>query len=321
MEHMAMNNPSRRRFLAVSAMAAALAPLGARAGLPAETVRWHGRAMGADAEIVLEHPDGRVARNALADALTEIERLEAIFSLHRPQSAVARLNAAGFLAEPPLDLVRALQEAATISAASNGAFDVTIQPVWRLHAEWLRTHRKPPQGAALAAAARLVDWRSLDIAPDRIAFRRDGMAVTLNGLAQGYITDRVAELLRRRGFDNVLVDLGETRVLGPHADGQPWRVSVRDPINRDRSLGQLALTTGAVATTEALGSSFAAHGAFGHLVDPVTGKPALAVPSVTIQAPTATLADGLSTAIAVAGAAKAGAILAQFPGTAMLPFA
>lgn len=309
---------SRRRFIAIAAVAASFGPAGGHAATPAETVRWRGRALGADAEIVLEHPDGAVARSALADALTEVERLEAIFSLHRPRSALARLNVDGALALPPLDLVRALEEAATISAASDGAFDATIQPLWQLHAEWLRSHGKRPPAAKVAETARLVDWRALEIAPDRIGLRRRGMAVTLNGLAQGYITDRVAELLRRRGFANVLVDLGETRSLGPHADGHPWNVTVRDPVDRDRSLRQLTLSAGAIATTEALGSSFAEAGAFGHLIDPGTGMPALAVPSVTVQAPTATLADGLSTAIAVAGPAKARAILARFPGTGAL---
>jgi thiamine biosynthesis lipoprotein len=153
----------------------------------------------------------------------------------------------------------------------------------------------------------------MDVTPERIALHRKGMAVTLNGLAQGYITDRVAELLSRRGFSHVLVDLGENRVTGPHADGSPWRIAVRDPARHERSLRELALTQGALATTEALGSSFAGTGAFGHLIAPATGRPALDVPSVTVQAATATLADGLSTALAVAGTARAQAILAHFP--------
>jgi len=297
---------SRRRFMAVAAAAACLAPLGARA-MPAETVRWRGRALGADAEIALEHPDGTLAREALAEALAEVERLEAVFSLYRPHSALSRLNRDGQLAAPPLDLVRALGEAAAISAASDGAFDATIQPLWRLHAHWLAERGMAPPQDAVAETARLVDWRLLHVGPDRIAFGRKGMAATLNGIAQGYVTDRVAELLRRRGFDHVLVDLGEPRVLGPHADGTPWNIAVRDR--------RLPVSEGAVATTEALGSSFAATGAFGHLIVPATGQPALAVPSVTVLAPTATLADGLSTALAVAGSARARAVLGHFPGT------
>jgi len=309
-----MTNLNRRRFLALTAIAACLAPGMARA----EVVRWRGRALGAEAEITLEHPDGATARAALAESLSEVERLEALFSLYRPNSALSRLNENGVLDAPPLDLVRALEEAAAVSAASDGAFDVTVQPLWRLNAQWLAAHNTLPPPAALAETARLVDWRAVEVTPDRIALRRKGMAVTLNGLAQGYITDRVSEMLTRRGFANVLVDLGEARALGPHADGTPWIMAVRDPADHQRSLTRLPLATGALATTEALGSSFAETGSFGHLIAPKSGRPALGTPSVTVLAPTATLADGLSTALAVAGPAKARAILAHFPGSRAL---
>ncbi len=308
-----MTRLNRRRFLAITATALCLTPLAARA----EAIRWRGRALGAEAEITLEHPDGAVARAALADALAEVERLEAVFSLHR-DSALTRLNAQGVLADPPLDLVRALEEAASVSAASDGAFDVTVQPLWRLHADWLGRNGMLPPPRLVAETARLVDWRAVSVSPGRIALGRKGMAVTLNGLGQGYITDRVSELLARRGFDHVLVDLGENRATGPHADGSPWRIAVRDPQRHDRALRELVLTDGALATSEALGSSFADSGAYGHLIAPASGRPALAVPSVTVQAPTATLADALATAVGVAGADKARAILAHFPGTRAL---
>ena len=80
-----------------------------------------------------------------------------------------------------------------------------------------------------SATLALVDWRAVELDTDRIGFRRPGMAVTLNGVAQGYITDRVADLLRGRGFDNVLVELGEIRALGPPPGRTPWRAGIADP--------------------------------------------------------------------------------------------
>ena len=76
--------------------------------------------------------------------------------------------------------------------------------------------------------------------PGRIGFRRPGMAVTLNGVAQGYITDRVADLLRVRGFDNVLVELGEIRALGRHPDGRPGRPASPIPGPVGRAAGAAA---------------------------------------------------------------------------------
>ncbi|HSV29301.1 MAG TPA: FAD:protein FMN transferase, partial [Candidatus Omnitrophota bacterium] len=250
---------SRRRFIAIAACAAALSPAIARAaGTP--RVRWLGKALGAKAEIVLEHPDEAVAREALAEALAEVERLEAVLSLYRPDSALARLNRDGALAAPPADLVRVLGEAANIARLSDGAFDVTIQPLWALHADSLRQSGRLPSSAQVDAVRKLVDWRALTVSPDRIAFARPGMAATLNGIGQGYVTDRVAELLKRKGFANVLVDLGEPRVLGPRADGTAWPVSIRDPMLRGVALHRFEIADGAMATTEALGSSFPGFG-------------------------------------------------------------
>lgn len=297
----------RRRFLVLTA-AAALAPLAARAAAGPELVRWTGRALGADAELRLYHSDPASARAAIAEAVIELERLEAVFSLFRPDSALVRLNRDGYLEVPPLDLVRILEEAASVSAVSNGAFDVTVQPVWRLYADSLKRAGRMPEAAALEAARRLVDWRRVEVAPDLIRLAQPGMAITLNGIAQGYVGDRVAELLVRRGFVHTLVDMGELRALGLRGDGSPWQVAVRDPRHRTTPLRRIELGEGAMATSEALGSSFPGFGKYGHLIQPANGQPALEVPSVTVWAPTATRADALSTALAVAGPERAKAI-------------
>lgn len=305
-----MNNPvlSRRRFIAITA-SAAIVPGIARAAEPPR-VRWLGKALGAKAEIVLDHPDQALARQALAEALSELERLEAILSIFRPDSALSRLNRDGSLTSPPADLVRAFGEAANLSRLSDGAFDVTVQPLWALHANSLRRIGRHPSSDDIAAVRRLVDWRAVTVSTERIAFAHSGMAATLNGIGQGYVTDRVSELLQRKGFSNVLVDLGEPRVLGPRADGSPWPVAIRDPMLRGIALHRFDLKDGAMATTEAQGTSFPGFGRYGHLIEPSTGRPALGVPSVTVLAPSASLADGLSTAIAVAGPDRARAILA-----------
>lgn len=302
---------TRRRFLTIAA--AATATLAVAGPARAAATRWRGRALGGEAEIVLDHPDDATARAALADCVDELARLEDVFSLYRPQSALAQLNAAGRLEAPPPELVRALADAQAIAAASDGAFDPTVQPLWRLHADRLATGQRP-SADEIAEARALVDWRAVQVSAARVILGRPGMAVTLNGLAQGIISDRVAELLKRHGFDHALVDLGEIAATGPHGDGSPWQVSVRDPADHARALQRFTLTAGGLATSEAMGSSFAAGGAYGHLLDPASGQPALDVASVTVRAATATLADGLSTALAVAGADRAAAILARMPG-------
>lgn len=271
----------RRRFLAITAGAAALA------GQPAaaSTHRWRGVALGAPASITLDHPE---AARLVEAARTEIARLEAIFSLHRPDAALVRLNAAGRMAGPPVELVDLLGLCGAIHAATDGAFDPTIQPLWTLHAEsWARGG--PPGAQALEACRARIGWRHVRVAPGEIAFARRGMALSLNGIAQGYIADRVATLLAAEGLTEALIETGEIRALGGRPAGGPWRVGLPGD-------GAIGLRSAAIATSAPLGTVFDPAGRVGHILDPRTGRPGGTWGSVSVIAPRAAVADALSTA-------------------------
>lgn len=311
---------TRRRFLGIAAAAAGLAllPGGLRAaGVPVRT--WRGVALGADSVLQLAHPDPAEADRLIALCLEEVARLERVFSLYRTDSALARLNRDGVLDAPPADLVRLLSEAAAVSRRTDGAFDPTVQPLWQLYAGHFARPGADPAGppeAVLRAARELVDYRKLRVEPGRVAFAGRGMAVTLNGIAQGYVTDRVSERLRAEGMTDVLVDLGEIRALGHHPSGRPWSVGLADPLVDGRNAGTLEIADRAVATSGGYGTPFDPAGRFTHLFDPATGGCAREWLAVTVLAPDATTADALSTALSVAPEARAAVLLDRFPGTA-----
>jgi thiamine biosynthesis lipoprotein len=295
-----MADLTRRRFIGIAAVAAGLAGMSradlARAGVP-ETV-WTGTALGGRASIRLLHPDRAEAERLIHAARTLIARLERVFSLYDPGSALVRLNREGALAAPPVDLVTLLDRARGFSEETGGPFDPTVQPLWRLYAEHFRddARRDGPSEAAVAAALAAVGWRDLEISAKRIAFARPGMALTLNGIAQGYITDRVAALLAQAGLEHALLDLGEIRPLGRRADGEPWSVGIADPARPGAILTRIAAGDRAVATSATAGFGFDANGRHRHLLDPRTGAARALHASVTVLAADATTADALSTA-------------------------
>ncbi|WP_448190677.1 FAD:protein FMN transferase [Azospirillum sp. sgz301742] len=299
---------TRRRFIAIAG-AAALVPGSAVAF---ETVRWRGQALGAEASITLHHPDRAEAEALITACVDEVARLERVFSLYRRDSALSRLNRAGRLSAPPAELVALLDEARRVHDLSGGAFDVTVQPLWELFAHHFAKPDADPDGPApdaVAAARALVDGRGVRTGADGIAFDRPGMAVTLNGIAQGFITDRVADRLSAAGIRNVLLDLGETRALGPRGDGLPWRVGIGDPNRPEGLLRTLEMSGRAVASSGGYGTVFDRLGRFHHLFDPATGLPARRWAGVSVLADTATAADALSTALCVAEPAHAADIL------------
>ncbi|AXT37175.1 FAD:protein FMN transferase (plasmid) [Phaeobacter sp. LSS9] len=273
---------NRRHFLTISAAAAAFSSLGT-AAQPVHV--WQGVALGARTTLRLSHPDAEAISARVA---TEISRLEDIFSLYRPDSALMQLNRTGAVQAPPFELLECLSLAAAVHRSSGGAFDPTVQPLWAAYAKASALGDAPTVQALQHARARM-GWQRVEIAEGRIALGQ-GMALTLNGIAQGYIADRVARFLESEGLSNVLIDTGELRALGSHPDGHAWPV-------RLTSGGQVPLASRALATSAPLGTTFDEKASRGHILDPRNGTPARNIwREVSISADSAALADALSTA-------------------------
>lgn len=268
----------RRRFIQIAAAALAM-PGRAKA----ETL-WQGRALGADVSVSLSGPA------AAADAaLLRIEALlggiAAEFSLHDPDSALSRLNRKGRLS-PSSDFRALVAASERIHRLTGGRFDPTIQPLWQALAT----------GRSAAPARALIGW-------DRVATTKHeirlapGQALTFNGIAQGYATDRVRALLTGFGFVHALINIGEYAAVGG-----PFRLGVEDPVAG--LLGYRTLTGAAIATSSPNALSI---GGAAHILDPLGSTPRWS--SVTVEADTATIADGLSTALCFAAEEEIAALV------------
>ena len=291
--------------MAISAAFCGVGALGPAAGMAHHSLKpvvWRGIALGAPAKITLYAMDTKSACASLSRAVSELERLEQIFTLYRSNSALARLNLEGALVNPPFDLVRLLTTCNALSRVTGGAFDPTVQPLWELYAEHFadsRLERDGPTADQIQERMYLVGYRRMSVGNKLIAFEVPGMKLTLNGIAQGYITDRVVDLLRQDGFENFVADLGEPRAVGLHPTGRPWRVAIRSPEDAQGDAPQISIVDRAIATSAPLGSRFETTGTFHHLLDPRTGRCPRHHRRVSVIAPTATIADGLSTSFAV----------------------
>lgn len=297
---------TRRRFLVISA-AGSIAASSVRAGVP--EFRWRGTAFGAEATVVLPARTG--SASALAAVAAELDRLEDIFSLYRVESQIARLNAGAAIDEPSPDLVEVLRLAGRVHAATGGAFDPTIQPLWSAYAAAAATAGLPSAGE-LADLEQRCCWEHVSVSRERVAFARPGMALTLNGIAQGFAADRVAGLLRRRGFEDVLIDTGEIAGRGNAPGGGRWQVAIAGPDGH--VLRHCRLRDEAVATSSPLGTVLDPTGRTGHIIDPRGGRPATRWRTVSVTAPSAAQADALSTAFCILDRAAIEAALEEFPG-------
>jgi thiamine biosynthesis lipoprotein len=296
--------PTRRKFVTITAAAAGvgLLPFGAsRSKEQPPLIEWQGVSLGSVATIRLYHPDREAGRRLIERVVAEARRLETIFTLYETDSVLCDLNRRGVLIGPPAELVDVLQQCDRAWHLTGGVFDPTVQPLWtcyyRHFAEAEETSPLPAE--QLDASLQLVGWSKVRLSRDQIVFEKPGMGLTLNGIAQGYITDRVVDLLREAGLESCLVDMGEIRAVGMHPDGKPWSAALQGPSDAAKKPTTIDVVNKAVATSAADGFQFDKSGQCNHIFNPVTGRCADPSRALSVISDTAAFADTLSTAFAL----------------------
>lgn len=272
-----------------------------------------GRAFGTTVNLTVLHDDDAAARKAAAAAMQEMLRVESLLSLHRPDGAVVRLNQRGRLDAPPTELVEVLRAAAEISCRSLGAFDVTVQPLWELHEEARRRGRDVTVDEEAAAMAR-VDWRNVRVSDACVELIRADVRITLNGIAQGYVTDRVRSVLRAHGVCQALLDTGEIGSLGGKSSAEPWQVGIQHPRDPDAYIALARLQERCLATSGDYSTPFTDDLTRHHVFDPRTGRSPRELASVSVVAPSALDADALSTAVMVLGVEQGRRLIEEYAG-------
>jgi len=308
--------PSRRQFLFLLGGAGGLASLGLIPALRSgrrEKVSRTSWALGSEVSITALHEDARAAEHAINDAFAELERIEEAMSLYRPHSQICRLNRDGVLENPDPYLVAVLRAAAAMSERSDGAFDATVQPLWSLYASAQKS-RTLPDPEAIRDATRRVDWRNVEVTDRRVRFRAEGMAVTLNGIAQGFASDRVRAALQARGIRHALVNTGEFGSLGRNADGAAWTVGIQHPRRADAYIALASVENRFLSTSGDYATTFSDDFRHNHIFDPRTGLSPAEFASVTVLAPTGMDADALTKVLFVRGLEQGLDLVRTVPG-------
>ena len=258
------------------------------------------KAMGSPCEIRLY---GARADEIAAAAQAEIARLEAKYSRYRDDSLATRINrSAGDARGVELDpeTARLLDYAATAWRESGGRFDITsgiLRRAWNFKAGRVPTQEE------ISALLPLIGWDKLAWRAPRIVLPLAGMELDFGGYVKEYAADLAAAKCRELGARHGLVDLGgDLAVVGPHPDGRPWRIGVRDPRAPARALVEIASHSGGLATSGDYERCLIVDGVrYGHILDPRTGWPVAGLASVTVAADACLVAGTLTTSAMLRG--------------------
>ena len=249
--------------------------------------------MGTLVSITVLDPSEEKAREARDRAFSAMEDLLPIFNRHDSSSFISGLNQNEVLRDVPPELNRVLEQSRVLYRLSDKAFDITILPLLEMCS---RTHTGSgyPEWSAVQEKLALTGWDKISRSASQIRLR-PGTQITLDGIAKGYIVDRAAETLRAHGVAGALINAGgDIRAVGGK-QGSPWQIGVRDPEGQERPVQTVMLRDLAVATSGSYERFFDPSGRHHHLIDRARGDSPRRTVSSTVIAPSAMLADGLST--------------------------
>lgn len=275
------------------------------------------RAMVCEFQAVLNAGQYEHGTEAALSALDLVETLEEQLSFFRPSSEISRINRTAFAKPVEVEprLFGVLQMALRIYQETDGAYDITATPFWEVWGFSRRAGRLPTDDE-LADARQYVGGNLVELDPERrtVHLKELGVRLSLGSIGKGYTLDRCAELMQEAGIGDYLFHGGQSSVLArgtragtPIPSGQEvggWSVAIPHPLRPEQQLAEIQLRNRALGTS-GTGVQFFRHKGrrYGHILDPRTGWPVEGVLLATVLAPTAALADALSTAFFVMGPA------------------
>lgn len=281
---------------------------------PLKLVTRTSRALGTTVSVKALHPATKIAEQALNKAFKELYHIESILSIYRRNSQVSQLNRTGDLKNPDPILTDILKQSIAWSERSQGAFDITVQPLWALFQSCKKMDTLPKENQIKATQSK-VNWKQINLSLCEVQLKGQGTAITLNGIAQGFATDFLRKSLKDEGIEHALIDCGEIGTIGTNPKGKAWTAGIQHPRRSDAFSAVTEIDDRCLSTSGDYATTFSKDYRSNHLFDPSTGQSPQELSSVTILAPNATDADALSTAVFIMGPDKGMKLIRQCPST------
>lgn len=257
---------------------------------------------------------------ACMEALACAVHWEKVMSAMDAESRLSRLNAAesGVFVPVSPELEKVLFQALEYARLTNGAFDPTLGPCIRL---WKKSRRSGvlPSREELEHACRVSGWKKLTVGKGGVVKTVPGMRVDLGGMGKGFAVDRMAELLRGKGIVSFFIDSTSDVLAGAPPPGeQGWRLRV----DEGHGKGAVLLLSHAAVSTSGNARQMVEIGGveYSHVLDPRMGLGVTEGRQVSVQAPSAALADALATAGCVMREEDFRTLAARLPGVSIPAF-
>lgn len=253
--------------------------------------------MGCPCEIYIEDQTQQDPLTVVHRVQNEVDRLDRKYSHYRNDSLLANIAAlagTGELFTVDEETANLLDFAAELYRESNGLFDITAGALTH---QWDLQSDKLPSKEQIADARRQVGWQHVEWRRPALHLAIAGMTLDLGGIVKEYAADRAAQLCRDAGVYHGVIDLGgDLSLIGAHSNGQPWRVGIKSPSNRQQAIAYIDLPNGGLATSGDYERAMVIDGRrYSHIIDPIKGYPVESFASVSVVADSCLVAGAAST--------------------------
>ncbi|MCR5434855.1 MAG: FAD:protein FMN transferase [Bacteroidaceae bacterium] len=265
------------------------------------------------------HAKYQYKEDLLQEIMRELNAVDASLSMFNPNSCISKINK-GETDEADSLLARVFQLAQAISKVTDGAFDVTVAPLVNAWGFGFKNDVLP-DSAIIDSLMSFVGWEKVRIQEMHIQKDDPRIIMDFSAIAKGYGADQVAKLMKQKGIENYMIEIGGEIVCGgKNQNNENWKIGINKPTDDPTSTNQeldkiLNLTDCAMATSGNYRNFYVKDGKrIAHTIDPKSGYPVQhSVLSSTVLAPSCAMADGFATSFMVMGLEKAQQILDQHP--------
>ena len=239
-------------------------------------------------------------------AVNEVKRIENLISDWIPTTQISQVNQNAGIVPIKVnnEVFELVERALKISKLTDGAFDISyasMDKIWKFDGSM----KEMPSPEAIKKSVERIGYEKiiLDTKNKTIFLKDAGMKLGLGGIGQGYIADKVKEVLQAKGCTAGIVNVsGDINTWGSQIDGKPWTVGIVNPVNKNKVFATFPLIDSAVETSGSYEKYVTFNNIrYSHIIDPRSGYPATGIVSVSVFAKQTEIADALATGVFVLG--------------------
>ncbi len=262
--------------------------------------------LGSPFEVTAVANDTIKANEYIDLAVAEVKRIEYLISDWIPTTQISEINRNAGVKPVKVDteVFELVERAIKISQITNGAFDISyasMDKIWKFDGSM----KVMPTEEAIKKSVAKIGYKNIILNPKEhtIFLKLEGMKLGLGGIGQGYIADKVKDLLFSKGCLSGIINVsGDINAWGKQPNGKPWTVGIVNPLNKNKIFATFPIEDSAVETSGSYEKYVIFNGIrYSHIIDPRTGYPASGIVSVSVFAKKTEIADAMATGIFVLG--------------------